>query len=129
MAQLKEKCIGYLREEGYCPNVDNDGDVMFKVQGATLFLMDDENDETFLKIWLPQFWSLDDDQERAKAHFVSNKLNKEYKCGKIFLHNDNTHAVCELFVDENSAVLKETIMRCLNILTSMRGEFKVLMQG
>ena len=77
MGQLKEKCINYLREEGYCPTVDNDGDVMFKVQGATLFLMDDENDETFLKIWLPQFWSLDDDQERAKAHFVSNKLNKE----------------------------------------------------
>ena len=129
MGKLKDRCVDYLREEGYCPTIDSDGDVVFKAQGATLLLMDEERDDTFLKIWLPQFWSLDDDKERAKAHFVANKLTKEYKCGKIFLHNDNTHAVCELFIDANSSILKETLMRCINILGSMRGEYKELMQS
>ena len=128
MANLKEKCLNYLREEGYCPTIDDDGDIKLKVQGLTMYIRTSDTDDEFLKVWLPFIWSIENDNERAKLHWVANKLNREYKCGKIYLTDDDTHAVCEIFISDSDVKLGAIVSRCIMILTQMRGELSQLMR-
>lgn len=128
MANLKQRCIEILREEGYCPSIDDDGDVKVKVQGLTMYIRTSDNDEEFLKVWLPNIWSIENDNERAKLHWVANKLNREYKCGKVYLTDEDTHIVCEIFISDTDNKLKSIVVRCLMILAQMRGELAQIMR-
>jgi len=123
MAQLQEICMNILREEGYIPSIDEDGDIRFKMQGLTLYVMTDKDDPMFLRIILPKFWEIESDEEFAKVHFVANKMNTEYKVGKVFIANNNTTAACELFISENDPEFKTIFLRILNLLTHLRVSF------
>lgn len=56
-AQIYSK---YLSQEGYVPTVDNDGDVIFKVEGKVYYISIDTKDELFFGsfsqisgVWIP----------------------------------------------------------------------------
>lgn len=125
MATLKERCLSILREEGYLPTIDDDGDIKLKVQGLTYYVITDTDDEVYLRVWLPSFWSIENDQEFAKAHFVANKVNREYKVAKVTIakNNDNTHAQCEMFISPDDPQLKRILLRLFNLLSSVRSDF------
>jgi len=40
----------YLRQEGYMPSIDDDGDIIFKVAGNSYFIIIDENALQFFQI-------------------------------------------------------------------------------
>ena len=97
MATLQNVCMEFLQEEGYRPSIDDDGDIMFKSQGSTLFIRTYNDDDVYLKVMLPGFWSIESDQERAKVYYVANKVASEYKVAKVNVIKDNTYASCEIF--------------------------------
>jgi hypothetical protein len=49
---LQNIYMEYLRQEGYVPSVDGDGDVQFKVSGDTYFIIVDENDLQFFQVYM-----------------------------------------------------------------------------
>ena len=49
---LQNVYMEYLRQEGYMPSVDDDGDILFKVAGNTYFIIIDENDLQFFQIYM-----------------------------------------------------------------------------
>ena len=55
MATLQNVCMEFLQEEGYRPSIDDDGDIMFKSQGSTLFICTYNDDDVYLKVMLPVF--------------------------------------------------------------------------
>ena len=120
---MKNVCYRILQEEGYVPTYDDDGDIKFKAQGCTLYVIAPEKDDIYLRVLLPGFWSLENEEEFAKAHFVANKLTKDYKVGKIYLDKEDTHASCEVFIDKNDAQLKRSLLRLVNLVLSMRQDF------
>lgn len=126
---MKETCLSILKNEGYLPSIDDDGDILVKVQGLAFYVMASDTDDMYLRVLLPSFWSLDSEQEFAKAHFVANKLNKEYKVGKIFLSKDNTYASCELFINKDDVYLNKILLRLFQLLFSMRKDFADEMNG
>ena len=56
-----------LKEEGYLPKIDDDGDLVFKSEGKFLCIFADSNDQEFVRISLPNFWSIDSEPEREVA--------------------------------------------------------------
>ncbi|MBQ6862203.1 MAG: hypothetical protein IJN98_06290 [Alistipes sp.] len=131
MATLKERCMEILREEGYLPTIDDDGDIKLKVQGLTYYVICDSDDDVYLRVWLPSFWSIENNEEFAKAHFVANKVNREYKVAKVTINknNDNTHAQCEMFISPDDPQLKRILLRLFNLLSSVRSDFAEGMRG
>ncbi len=46
----------YLRSEGYSPQTDKDGDIVFKCEGRTYVVIVSESDNDYVQIVYPNFW-------------------------------------------------------------------------
>jgi hypothetical protein len=112
-----------LKEEGFLPRIDEDGDLVFKSEGKTMFIPADSNDEEFLRISLPNFWSIDSDEERDAAAMVCCKVNKTVKVAKVCIVEDNVWASVELFASPIQSV-HDVFLRCITVLNLAVAEFR-----
>lgn len=105
----------YLREEGYVPKIDDDGDVIFKKEGLTFILFGAEDDPEFFRIALPNFWEIESEEERQRVMTAAAVVNANVKVVKIFPVRDNVWASVEQFVSpiENFAAVFERSIRVL----------------
>jgi hypothetical protein len=76
---LQSVYIEHLRQEGYVPSVDIDGDIQFKVAGDNYFIIIDDNDLMFFQVYLG--FKLDDisPQDALNAANYSNRSSKVVK--------------------------------------------------
>ena len=88
----------YLTQEGYRPEIDNDGDVVFKKEGKNYFISVDENDPEFFRIVLPNFWSIENTEERSRVLAAADESNRKSKVSKVFTVRDDTWASIEIFI-------------------------------
>jgi len=49
---LQNVYMEYLRQEGYMPSIDDEGDILFKVAGNSYFIIIDETDLQFFQIYM-----------------------------------------------------------------------------
>lgn len=105
----------FLREEGYSPRFDDDGDVAFKLEGRNYFIVLDDDDETFFRILFPGFWPIENAVERTKAERAALTATADVKVAKVLIINDSAWATIEAFSSspENS---KQTFRRSINAL-------------
>jgi hypothetical protein len=83
-AVLQNMYMEYLREEGYLPSVDEDGDILFKVSGSNYFIIVDENPQYFriytgvsLGSFLPE-----------DALSAANYINMHSRVAKVYISSD-----------------------------------------
>jgi hypothetical protein len=74
---LQNTYLEYLRQEGYPPTVDRDGDIEFKVAGETYFIIVDENDLHFFQVY--RGFSL----EAISAESALNAANYSNRSSKV----------------------------------------------
>ncbi len=87
----------FLHNEGYVPNIDKDGDIVFKYEGGTYLIVLDDDDQEFFRLIFPSFWTLESPAERARAEHAALKVTAQTKVAKVYLTHDNTWAAVELF--------------------------------
>ena len=94
----------YLESEGFRPEIDSDGDVKFKNEGQTYFLMV-YDDDAYFQLLFPNFWSIDSPDELLRAREAANFATRGTKVVKVFVRGDelNTSAAIELFLDPPDA--------------------------
>jgi hypothetical protein len=94
--------MNYLEREGYRPWIDGDGDVIFKDEGGTYYIDVDESDAEYFRLVYPQFWSIDDSEELARAHMAANYATRRTKVAKVYIleGDKNTSASVEVFFGE-----------------------------
>jgi hypothetical protein len=99
-AQLQRLYMDYLVEEGYRPSVDEDGDVKFKREGYTLYIGVDPEDAGFFRVFLPNIWEIESDEERVRVLFAIDHANRDTKVTKVYLTTDSLDVwiSTELFV-------------------------------
>ncbi len=96
-----ESIKAYLIEEGFRPQLDEDGDISFKYEGKIYYVQTNEADEEFVRILASNIWPLDDAQEKKAALRIANKATRRFKVAKVFLSNTNNVCVTvELFLFE-----------------------------
>lgn len=105
----------YLRNEGYAPSIDQDGDVKFKKEGGTYYILISEQDQEFFRLVFPSFWPIESEAERKKAEMSALKATTDTKVAKIFLVKDNVWGAIELFCASPDHV-KAVFPRCLSAL-------------
>ncbi len=84
-----------LKAEGYCPELDEEGDVWFRFEGGTYYIQLTKSDETYLRLVFPSFWKIDDEPERRRALYAANQANAQIKIAKVYL----LHNVCSVDAD------------------------------
>jgi hypothetical protein len=77
--------MAHLRQEGYNPTIDEDGDITFKVNGRTYFIFVGKKDNAYFELLLPNIWSIKSDSERAKAAVAVSYANGTTKAAKAYI--------------------------------------------
>jgi hypothetical protein len=117
----------YLRSEGYLPSIDEDGDINFKCEGRTYWIIFSEKDDEFFQIIYPNFWSIESESERAKVEKAALIATGGIKVAKVYPTSDNVHAAVELFcpsADEARSILKRSISALGAAINKFRDEMQ-----
>jgi hypothetical protein len=90
----------YLTDEGFAPQIQEGGIVMFKKEGGIYLIMVDDNDGQFFRIMFPGLLHIESEDVRRKAITACNSANTATKVAKFFVMDDNVHGSIELFLGE-----------------------------
>jgi hypothetical protein len=122
---LQNMYIQYLREEGYLPSLDGDGDILFKVSGNNYFIILDENDFQnnllFFRIYTGV--SLGDFlPEDALA--AANYINMHSKVAKVYISTDGRSiAINTELLLTNPQDFKAVLSRALSLMRFAESNF------
>jgi hypothetical protein len=117
---LQEIYVSYLKEQGYQPEVDSDGDVRFKAEGITFYINVDEKDLQSFRVVLPNFWKVESTEEKEKAYKAANSINSKMKVAKAYVNPERGRVLIDANIYiEKPEDFKPHFRRMLNVL--MRG--------
>ena len=121
----KELIMSTLEEKmGYCPEIDEDGDIMFAYQLKTIYVMTADDDEPYVSVMLPQFHDIEEGKETV-ALAVCNKMTRELKFAKVYIDQTFNHvtATCEFYYSSKKSLL-QNLERSLELLGVIRTVFR-----
>ena len=121
----KELIMSTLKEKmGYCPEIDEDGDIKVTYQLKAIYVMTTDDDEPYVSVMLPQFHDVEDGKETL-ALAVCNKMTRELKFAKVFVDQTFKHvtATCEFYYTSKKS-LEQNLSRSLELLGVVRTVFR-----
>jgi hypothetical protein len=117
--------MNFLREDGYSPSIDKDGDIMFKLEGLTWYILFDKNDPSFFTLALLNIWSIDSDSERREALNAISYANNKTKAAKMFTSGSRKQWVSiavEMYLEKPDD-LKILFKRLIGAINSAKNDF------
>ena len=122
--QLQKMYMDYLKSEGFSPSLDSDGDVMFKYEGGTYFIIVDEKDQEYFAMLYPNFWEIESQNEKERALLAAKEATRVAKVAKVYLTEDDTDVTmsAEIFLKTPSD-FKSIFYRMLSTMTTARKTF------
>ena len=126
--QLRTMYSNYLKEQGFQPYVDEDGDVIFKAEGRTFWIDVNERDLESFRIVYSNFWEIESLSEKLKVYEVANYINRTTKVAKVFLNSrdDDVSADANIFI-KNPEDFKFHFERMVDLLLYVVREFRYKM--
>jgi hypothetical protein len=120
----KELILQTLERMGYNPEIDNDGDIIFRFQMKSVFVLMEGEDEKYVSVMLPQFHEIADGEETLVLA-VCNKMTRELKLVKVYVDRTfkNVTATCEFFY-ANEESLENSLDKSLQMLGVVRSQFR-----
>ena len=121
----KELIMSTLEEKmGYCPEIDEDGDIKVAYQLKTIYVMTSEDDEPYVSVMLPQFHEIEDGKETL-ALAVCNKMSRELKFAKVYIDQTFKHvtATCEFFYSGKKSLM-QNLEKSFELLGVVRTVFR-----
>jgi len=120
-ADLQRIYIESLREEGYLPSVDRDGDILFKVSGNNYFIIIDENDVQFFRIYTGISIS---SYSLQNALAAANYSNMRSKVAKVYISSNGRSAAIntELLLSDPRD-FKPVLSRALSLMRLAESNF------
>jgi hypothetical protein len=117
-AVLQNRYLAYLREEGYSPSVDGDGDILFKIQGKSYYIMIDAKDAKYLWLSYPNFWNANTAQRRRQATMAASYASARTKVARVYLDSNNyVSASSEVFLNDPDD-FRDFFPRMINTITT-----------
>ena len=131
--KFKTGFVEFLSDEGFKVIHDEwDGesatwDVYFKQEGKTLMAVFDADDPYFIRLILPNFYSLDDPKEQASALLHTQEANRKCKGAKVYMNSakNDVVATCEFLATDGTI----NYDRYLSMLNNVSRAFVSLMRG
>ncbi len=105
----------YLKREGYRPIVDEEGDVMFKHEGRTFFLLIDNEDDIYFRLVLPGIFSCDKEEDRPGVEHACMMATAKTKVAAAYLQDTQVWVSAELLISPPTA-FENVFQRSLGIV-------------
>lgn len=121
-----EMVMDFLRKQGFCPEVDEHGSIIFKYQMCTYLFINNDEDEEFFQLALPGIFDVSEENREIVLE-AANKVNRTIKVVKLFVPDSDVWAVFEVILDHSPEV-GSIIERGLGILQHARQAFYEALQ-
>lgn len=130
MSGPAELYMDFLSGEGYRPTVDNDGDVVFKVEGGLYYIDVDADDAVYFRVVYPNFWSIENPDELLRAKAAANHATATTKVAKVYVRPDETDTIAavEIYVDPPED-FRAVFTRAIGALQHAASTFRMVMRG
>ncbi|MFM2097082.1 MAG: hypothetical protein RIS70_4206 [Planctomycetota bacterium] len=112
MAEFFERT---LKEQGFHPHFDEDGDIVFKTEGKNVLLYVDPDDDEFFRLTAPAFFPIENETDRRLAERAAHHVTRDVKVVKVFPVRDHMWASVELLCSPIQAV-QDVLSRCVDVL-------------
>jgi hypothetical protein len=96
--QLQKMYQEFLSDEGYKPEIDEDGDVRFKREGKTYFINVEASDPECFRVVLANIWPIESEDERKQVMVAMDHCNAQAKVAKAYMVKDNVWVAIETFI-------------------------------
>lgn len=118
-----EMVMNFLKEQGFCPQVDEDnGNIIFKYQMRTfVFINNDDDDDEFFQLAIPSVDRVTEENRELMLE-AANKVNQTMKVAKVIVLDEFVWILFEVILDESPEVAN-IIRRGLSILTHTQQAF------
>lgn len=94
-----EKVFEALKNEGLVPVMENFG-ISFKFQMTNYVYMEDENDESFFNLLIPNIYDVSEENELEVLRAINN-VNNSMKVAKLVISNDSVWVCFENLLDKD----------------------------
>ena len=121
-----EMVLNFLKEQGFCPQVDERGSIIFKYQMSTFIFMNNDEDEEFFQLAYPGIFDVTE-ENRELVLEAANKVNSRIKVAKVIIPDDDVWVLFEVILDQSPEV-SSIIQRGLGILMHARQNFYEALQ-
>ena len=131
MEKNQKQIMKVLKDMGYTPEIDEDGDIFLYLEMKHFyFFVTETKDTKYVNLLLPQFAPIEEGEE-VLALATCNLITRDMKIVKTYIErtHDSISAACEfIYTDEES--LKQNITTCMEIMrvikTLYRRKYKEL---
>lgn len=117
---LRDKIQSYLKSEGFQPTIDNDGDLSFKYQGGTYYVVVSDKDSSPMFVTLMRVRGYDEHITRTKIAMYATEVNK-YKMLKVLDFEKSYELRVELFCT-NATAFTSIFYKIIGIMVSASTE-------
>lgn len=118
---LRTDLFNFLKEEGFMPELDSDGDIKFKSEGQAYFISVSKTDENPMYVVLFRQFSNPDEYSAETIAMASTKLNF-YKGVKVLCFDKSFRIGAELYV-RNAEPVKSVFYKLKRIIDSVKSDF------
>lgn len=124
-SKLRDDILTFLREEGFMPEIDSDGDIFFKREGMKWYIRISSTDNAPMFIDLSRFYKYDENYTRDKLIAMQETLNA-YKGVKLTLGERLYSCSAEMYV-VNADPLKYAFYKLIKQISNMLKEMDELL--
>ena len=119
---VRDNIMSYLREEGYQPSIDSDGDIKFKRQGDIYFVDVSDKDSSPYYVRLSKYFSYGEKLTKTKIGLYAQEIN-QYKMIKLLANDNNFWLETQMFLI-NSVAFTSIFDRILSAMDAAEEELK-----
>lgn len=121
--QLQKLYLDLLAAEGFKGEIDADGDVGFKFEGAPYYIAVNVDDQEFFRVLSSELFALKDIDQRQQAEAACAYATGKIKCAKAFISGGKARFSAEIFLNKPQDIRGPLFTRCVRALQSVRKTF------
>ncbi len=118
MGAKQQLYTDFLQKEGYVPEVQENGDIRFKIQGEIYVITPAEDDPNYFKLSYYHIWKAD---QTEQVWPLLNALNASFKVVKVSALNDVICLTTETFL-KDPADFEALLGRCVQVISASKAQ-------
>lgn len=118
--KLQSNVYEFLKEEGFQPGYDEDGDIKVKVQGTSYYIAVVENNTNPMYITISSYFNKPSGYAPLAIEIASVELNK-YKGVKVEIYEKSIRIAGEMYV-RNAEPFKQAFYKIVNVMQDVQDD-------
>ena len=121
--KLRTEIFNFLKEEGFTPEIDKDGDIKFKRQGNIHYVVISENNESPMYVEMERYVPIPEKYSEVIARIAAHNLSRRYKAVKCYLAGkDKVFTFSAQMFVRSSEPFKEVFYKLCAVIDDMKVE-------